>query len=85
MSILLLKNKAKVDDIMMLVVSEKTMVEQKGWSRKRQRVFQILISSGHEITSRGAGTYGDMGTCPNHILEKSLENVLFLNIVATKF
>ena len=34
---------------------------------------------------RGAGTYGDKGTCPNHILEQSLKNVLFLNIVPTKF
>ena len=26
-----------------------------------------------------------MGTCPNHILEQSLENTLFLSIVPTKF
>ena len=36
------------------------------------------------IAFRGAGTYGDMGTCPNHILEQSLKNVLFLNIVPKK-
>ena len=35
--------------------------------------------------SRGAGTYGDKGTCPDHILEKRLKNVVFLNIVPTKF
>ena len=34
---------------------------------------------------RGAGTYKDMGTCPNHISKQSLENILFMNIVPTKF
>ena len=29
---------------------------------------------------RGAGTYWDMGKCPNHISKQSLENVPFLNV-----
>ena len=44
-----------------------------------------LLTFGHIMYfSRGAGTYGDIGTCPNHILGQSLENVLFWNIVHTK-
>ena len=31
------------------------------------------------------GTYVDMGTCPHHIWEQSLENLLFLNFVSTKY
>ena len=34
---------------------------------------------------RVAKIYGDKRTCPNHILEQSLENVLCLNIAPTKF
>ena len=45
----------------------------------------LIFIPGIGTYTRGAGTYGDMGTCPNHILEQSLENVPFFNIVPTKF
>ena len=53
---------------------------------KKSNILTLMVKIFDTNTvSRGAGTYGDKGTCPNHILEQSLKNVLILNIVPTKF
>ena len=58
------------------------------WFQKpsqNEPVFSKLCRHRYKSHDRGAETFGDMRTYPNHILKQSLENVLFLNIVPIKF
>ena len=57
------------------------------FSNTRLEVSLNLHKNGNLLKEniRGAGTHGDMRSCPNHTLKQSLENVKFFDIVPTKF
>ena len=62
-----------------------TMMGLKKEIRVTNKILIKTNTISHGMASRGAGTYKDTRTCPDHVLRQSLGKFIFLKIILTNF